>query len=98
MPSDVQVRAQLHTERGETILELPDGRLAVVLSEGWRLHGPNQCRVCKQLTAFRTADGAQAHPMCLRGAATWTDYEIERELERLDLIEPTPLPPPQPKE
>ena len=94
MPSDVQIRAQLRTQHGETILELPDGRLAVVLSDGWQARNPGECRVCRRLTVFQTSDHAQAHPGCLRGLTTWAEYETELELERLDAIPEPALPPP----
>jgi len=87
------IRARMtYTERGdETVLTLPDGRLAVVLdAEGWALSkAPAQCRVCRGWTSFLAMPGRRPmHPICF--APVIEDIvqgcRTEWELEQLDAV------------
>ena len=78
------IRQARHTDDGE-VLELHDGRLAIVLAPGWGLRsGRGNCRVCRGWTRFMTPDHAQAHPRCIAPFDTYADYQTEQELRALD--------------
>jgi hypothetical protein len=79
------LRCRLHHDRhGETALELPDGRVGLVLQPGWTLRpDAGQCRACGALTLFLSPDYAQLHPLCT-GGRTWGEFTAAAEIAKLE--------------